>query len=70
MKPESRRPPVAVTTEGQPKTVEANGNSLFAHRGVTCKPGSIAIPREAIERFIALGSDLLDTADYESENGL
>ena len=30
---ETKRPPVARTTEGQPKTVEANGNTPIAHAG-------------------------------------
>lgn len=37
--PETERPPVAVTTEGQPSTVEANGNAPFAHRGAAGKRG-------------------------------
>ena len=35
---EMERPPVAVTTEGRPSTVEANGNAPFAHRSATGKP--------------------------------
>lgn len=44
--PDTERPPVAVTTEGQPSTVEANGNASFAHRIAACKPDR-AIPRAA-----------------------
>jgi hypothetical protein len=37
--PEMKRPPVAATTEGQPRLVEANGNRSFAHRGAAGKRG-------------------------------
>lgn len=70
MRPKTKRPPVAATTEGQPKTWVANGNIPFDHRGAAGKSHTIAIPREAIERLVELGIDLLDTADCESENGL
>lgn len=35
---ETERPPLAATSEGQPSTVEANGNAPFAHRGAADKP--------------------------------
>ena len=35
---ETERPPLAATSEGQPSTVEANGNAPFAHTGAAGKP--------------------------------
>ncbi|ANU08454.1 hypothetical protein [Paraurantiacibacter namhicola] len=37
-RPVMERPPVAVTTEGQPNAVGANGDGLVAHRGAAGKP--------------------------------
>lgn len=48
--PDTERPPVAVTTEGQPSTVEANGNASFAHCSAAGKPAK-AIPRAAGPRM-------------------
>ena len=45
---ETERPPVAVTTEGQPSVVETYGNASFAHDSAAGKPDSIAIPRDAL----------------------
>lgn len=38
MELDKERPPVAVTTEGQPSTMEANDTAPFAHCGATGKP--------------------------------
>ena len=67
MKLETERPPVAVTTEGQPNAVGANGNASFAHRGAAGKPDPIAIPRIAFERLVQSAIDLLDSADGQAD---
>ncbi len=67
MELETERPPVAVTTEGQPNAVGANGEAPFAHRRADGKPDSIAIPRIAFERLVQWGIDLLDTADGDAD---
>lgn len=44
---EKERPEVARTTPGQPKTVEANGSSSFAHTSEACKQGCVAFRSRA-----------------------
>jgi len=43
MENEMERPPVAVTTEGQPNAVGANGSALFAHSDAAGKPSGGAL---------------------------
>ena len=64
---ETERPPVAVTTEGQPSTVEANGNAPFAHCSAAGKQHAIAIPRIAFERLVQSAIQLLDSADGDAD---
>lgn len=44
---EKKRPKVAATTLGQPKTVEANGSPFIAHTRKTCKQGCIPLRHRA-----------------------
>ena len=64
---ERERPPVAVTTEGQPSVVETYGNASFAHRIAAGKPDSIAIPRAAFEQLVQSAIDLLDWMDGDAD---
>ena len=64
---ETERPPVAVTTEGQPSVVETYGNALFAHRGAAGKLESVAIPRAAFEQLVQSAIDLLDWMDGDAD---
>ena len=66
---DTERPQVAVTTEGQPSTVEANGNASLAHHSAAGKPDSLAIPPNAFERLVQSAIDLLDcmNGDFDLE---
>ena len=66
---ETERPPVAVTTEGQPSVVETYGNASFAHDSAAGKPDSLAIPPNAFERLVQSAIDLLDcmNGDFDLE---
>lgn len=67
MEPDNEKPPVAVTTEGQPNARGANGNRYIAHRGASGKPDGVAIPRAAFERLVQSAIDLLDNADGDAD---
>lgn len=66
--PERERPKGAATPKGQPKTVEANGSTSFAHSGTACKQDCIAIPRSDFERLVQSAIDLLDRADGDADS--
>ena len=47
---ETERPPVAVTTEGQPSVVETYGNASFAHREADASRDAVAWSHPTLDR--------------------
>lgn len=67
MELDTERPPVAVTTGGQPNAVGANGNTPFAHRGAAGKLDEITIPRDVFERVLQWAIERLDLIDGDAD---
>ena len=61
------RPPVADTTEGQPKDLRAIGATPINRKRENGKSGSIDVPRLAVEHLIQSAIDMLDRIDGSAD---